>query len=113
MDPIVSQLGAAGVVVAVLVGGMRWLSSRYEIMELKLDASAKACAERESALVSRLQSLEDSRRDELSGLIDATLESLRLSAGALRENSGFFRMVAEESGRHVIVRGKDEKDDLP
>ncbi|MES2531978.1 MAG: hypothetical protein V4636_13150 [Pseudomonadota bacterium] len=100
MDALISQLGVAGIVVAVLIAGLRWISNRYEAMDVKLDAAAKACAERESALITRVQSLEDSRNSNLTGIVDATLESLRLSAAALNSNSGAFQAMIE-TGRTV------------
>ncbi len=95
MDPLVSQLGIAGIVVAILVTGLRWMTKSNETMQTKLDANAAACAEREHALSLRLQALEDDRTNNLTSVIQATLETLRLSASALQNNSGTFQALIE------------------
>lgn len=97
MDPtIIPQVGS----VAILLGGIAWLSRQYVIMGRKLDASAADCIKRERLLVERVQSLEDGRNADLRQIVDAAMESMRLTASALRENSGSFRAMTESSGMH-------------
>ncbi len=106
MDPTLSgQIG----IVAVVIGGMYWLSQRYVEMGKKLDASAQACAEREAKLVDRLQALEDSRNSDLVNVVTGAVAALRETSNALQTNAATFQHWAEESGKHnvVSIRRKD------
>ncbi len=92
MDPtLVSQIGS----VTILLGGLGWLSRQYSSMGKRLDASAKACADRELALNQRLQSLETSRNTDLMAVVNAAMESMKVASNALHENSGTFRIMAD------------------
>ncbi len=99
MDPsLVPQVGS----VALLLGGLGWLSRQYVLMGRKVDKSADECAKRERALVERVQSLEDERNQDLKSTLEAAMEAMRLTAGALHENSGVFRTLTD-SGMHAAV----------
>lgn len=107
MDPtLVTQLGAAGVTVVVLIGGMKWLSARYVEMGSKLDKSAQDCANRESRLVERLQALEDSRNADLLNVVSGAVSALREAGQALQTNAETFKHWSEESGKHRAVELK-------
>ncbi len=105
MDPtLVAQLGAAGVTVAVLIGGMRWLSGQYIETRNELRQSAQACAERESRLVERLQKLEDDRNADLVNVVGGAVQALREAGQALQTNAATFQQWSEESGKHGTIR---------
>jgi hypothetical protein len=104
-----TQYGAAGVTVGIVLVGMRALWTLYLDTRKELRASASACAERETKLVERLQALEDNRHVDLVSVVNAAMESMRITAEALRQNSGAFRIMAEESGMHRSV-ARDPKD---
>lgn len=104
MDPLYQQLGIAGALVAVLIGGMRWLSGQYETMRGELREAAKACADRETKLIERIQSLEDSRHcDQQTALLGCT-DALKETAGALKVATSLFEKLNEESGAHRAQR---------
>src|SRR4051812_4321168 len=104
MDPIYQQLGVAGIVIAVLVAGMKWMASRYIAMESKLDKASEACVARESALTTRIQSLEDARSNDLIKIVTSTTDALKEAAAALRINARAFEKATEESGQFRIRR---------
>jgi hypothetical protein len=103
MDSPFAQYGISAVTIALVVAGMRVLWTQYLDTRKELRANADACAEREAALVKRVQSLEDSRNSDLVSVINAAMESMRMTATALHENSGTFRIMAEESGLHRVA----------
>ncbi len=101
MDPtLVPQIGS----IALLLSGLGWLSRQYVLMGRKVDKSAEECAKRERALVERVQSLEDGRASDLRSTLDAAMEAMRLTAGALHENSGTFRTMTETGAHAAIIR---------
>lgn len=108
MDPAFTQYGVAAVTVGIVIGGMRVLWKQYLDTRKELKASAADCLERERALVSRVQSLEDGRHFDLVSVVNAAMESMRITADALHQNSGTFRIIAEESGSHR--RALDQKE---
>jgi hypothetical protein len=104
---VLVQLGAGAATVAVLLGGMKWLSTQYVAMQARLDENAKACQQREAALMQRIQTLEDSRNTEAVHVIVAATEALKSSAAAtqscadaLQANARAFERLTEESGQH-------------
>lgn len=103
MDPAIAQYGAAAVTVGIVIAGMRVLWKQYLDTRKELRASSKACEDREAKLVERLQALEDNRHVDLVSMVNAAMESMRITAEALRQNSGAFRIMAEESGMHRSV----------
>jgi hypothetical protein len=104
MDPtLVAQLGAAGVTVAVLIGGMKWLSGQYIETRNELKMAAQACADREAKLVERLQKLEDDRNYDLINVVSGAVSALREAGSALQTNAATFHQWSEESGKHRTV----------
>ncbi len=108
MDPAFAQYGLAGITVGIVITGMRVLWKQYLDTRKELRANAADCVEREKALVERVQSLEDSRNADLSATIHAAMDALRMSASALHENSGTFRLLTEETGKHRTIT-RDEQ----
>lgn len=98
MDPLYQQLGVAAALIATLIGGIRWMATRNDKLEAKLEKASDACVAREGLLVLRIQSLEESRAKELGGLATSCNDALRDAAEALRINARAFEKVVEESG---------------
>lgn len=88
---IVAQLGVAGVLVVVLIGGLRWLAAQ---LQKRLDDSQEQCVERETRLVARLQACEDQQRADSREVIAGAIEALKTNARA------FEKLANTESGSH-------------
>jgi hypothetical protein len=100
-ESILAQLGVAGVVVIILLAGMRWMAGQYSVMQAALTAQQKACEEREAKLTQRIQAVEDRQNVEQSRLLASAVNGLAEASEALRINAGVIERFADhESGRH-------------
>jgi hypothetical protein len=100
-DSLLTQLGVASVVVAILLAGMKWMATQYTLMQTALTNQQKSCEEREAKLTARIQSVEDRQNSHQTQLLSSAVHALGETAEALKFNAKAMDQFAQnESGAH-------------
>lgn len=85
MEPFIQQLGVAGLVVAVLLAGLRWMAVRFEAAAKRAIELHDKCEDRQQSLMKHMDDLQAHQFDRNARAMHAMAKALDSIATAIND----------------------------